>query len=254
MRDYQRIVKRLEALDRTTWELLTLAQASGFPIYGVRSVASRRLPSVYLSAGTHGDEPAGVEAVLRFLEAQGERWTECFSFWVLPCLNPWGYVHDRRENADGVDLNWAYDREELPEIRAVHHWVAGRRFALAVDLHEDWESPGFYLYELRRNGPPVGEEIVRRVGTVCPINLEPTIEGDPARLGVIHPDPNAPRRQERGAGIPIALFRDHTDHLVTTETPTVRPLQERVEAHRIALETLLEAHQDDSAEAAPISS
>ena len=32
-----------------------------------------------------------------------------------------------------------------------------------MDLHEDWESPGYYLYEQFRDMASIGPEITRRV-------------------------------------------------------------------------------------------
>ena len=147
-----------------------------------------------------------------------------------------------RLNRQGVDLNWAFDRPELSEIDIVRRFIDGRRFQAVIDLHEDWESRGFYLYELRRDGAHIGHDIVRRVEPVCPINADPIIEGDPAHAGVIHPDLDNTRRRRRGDAIPINLYRRHTNHLVTAETPTTLPMSERVAAHLMAVSSMIAAH------------
>ena len=66
-------------------------------------------------------------------------------FEVIPCLCPWSYVHNARLNAQEVDVNWAFLRDDVPEIEILKGFVEGRVFAGVIDLHEDWESPGFYL-------------------------------------------------------------------------------------------------------------
>jgi len=74
-----------------------------------------------------------------------------------------------------------------------------------------------------------------------PLNLSPVIESEKARNGVIHPDLEAEKRR-KGAGIPVALFQRHTDHLITTETPTDAEMTPRTRAHLIALEQMMDAH------------
>ena len=111
----------------------------------------------------HGDEPSGVAGALAFLEREATNWVGAMRFEVIPCLNPFGYVHDTRRNWADVDLNWSFDRPDLPEIEVVRGLVDGRRFAGVVDLHEDWESPGYYLYEQFRDMASIGPEITRRV-------------------------------------------------------------------------------------------
>lgn len=238
-RDYGRLVERLLALDAPYLQRRELGRASDLPIYGFS--AGKGPAQALLNGGTHGDEPAGPEAVLSFLQDGIEKWLDRFSFEIVPCLNPHGYAHDTRENEAGIDLNWGYEDASLPEIALMRRLVDGRRFAFVFDFHEDWESHGFYIYDVRRDGPPVGPRIIERVGAVCPINLDDEIEGDPANGGVISPDPEKVAKA-RGAGLPIALFRDHTDHFLTSESPTGLDMETRVRAQRAALEVVLEEH------------
>jgi protein MpaA len=140
-----------------------------------------------------------------------------------------------------VDINWAYKRDEVPEIQVMRQLVAERHFAFVVDFHEDWESPGFYLYEMHRNLAPVGAQIMERVSHICPLNTQPVIEGLRARDGVIVPTPQK-NAELRGEGIPVVLYEHHTDHLVVPETPTSLPLAQRVQAHLATLEVVVKAH------------
>src|SRR4051812_14550494 len=52
---------------------------------GARPGAKR----LYVSAGIHGDEPAGPLAILQLLRAN--RWPDSIDVWVCPCLNPSGF-------------------------------------------------------------------------------------------------------------------------------------------------------------------
>src|SRR5262245_22323182 len=59
---------------------------------------------VILTAGIHGDEPAGIEAVARFLE-RPPAWASSFHFTIFPCMNPHGYNHNLRNNYGDLDIN-----------------------------------------------------------------------------------------------------------------------------------------------------
>jgi protein MpaA len=92
MRNYAEISRRLEALSTAYLRVETAGVVEGYPVYHVAlqgaAGASRIL---LLTAGVHGDEPAGVEAALRFLERDHAALLEHFHFMVVPCVNPTGY-------------------------------------------------------------------------------------------------------------------------------------------------------------------
>jgi protein MpaA len=142
---------------------------------------------VYISTGIHGDEPAGPLAVCQLL--QENRWPERIDLWLCPCLNPTGFLANRRENAAGADLNREYLQPKAKETLAHIAWLERQpNFDLCLCLHEDWESHGFYVYELNPEArPSLAEAIVGRVAQVCPIDRSEVIEGRPARDGIIRP-------------------------------------------------------------------
>lgn len=121
---------------------------------------------VLLSAGIHGDEPAGVLGLLEFLERDLAGYSSDFSFYILPCLNPSGYERGTRTNTAGVDLNRVFSSSSTHyEVCAVRMALAerGERFVATIDLHEDSPEvvsdlapqdadPGaYYLYEYARH-------------------------------------------------------------------------------------------------------
>jgi murein peptide amidase A len=183
---------------------------------------------IYLSTGIHGDEPAGPLAALRLI--QENRWPENAELWLLPCLNPDGFILNTRGNADGIDLNRDYRHLETNEITAHVRWLERQpKFDLTLCLHEDWESHGFYLYELNPDGhEPLGEKLVAAVTPVCPIDQSPVIEGREAKGGVIRPslDP-AVRVQWPEA---FWLIQNKTRRSCTLEAPSDFPLPVRVNA------------------------
>ena len=240
MRDYTEVVERTEALSRRDIRIEVLDRVAGYPVYCATLPEDSSLPAVYVSGGTHGDEPAGTEAALAFLENGCEQWLDRFRFFVIPCLNPYGYVHNTRSNAQDVDINWAFRRDDVPEIGLLKRFIRGRTFAAVMDLHEDWESPGYYLYEQVRGLAPAGRSITKQVSRVCPLNTRTTIEGETAANGVIFPNLQVEKRR-LGGGVPIVLFKQsYTDRLITSETPSTLAMDVRVRAHLVALETMLE--------------
>lgn len=144
-------------------------------------------PRIYISTGIHGDEPAGPLSALRLIRKN--IWPDHVEIVLLPCLNPIGFANNRRENGQGIDLNRDYLNPQSQEIRAHIAWLEKQEaFDLCLCLHEDWESHGFYVYELNPNHKPsIAEAMISSTAKVCPIDQSDVIEGREARGGIIRP-------------------------------------------------------------------
>ncbi|MGD0537315.1 MAG: M14 family metallocarboxypeptidase [Verrucomicrobiota bacterium] len=235
------------AATRHGWRAETLVRVRDDDILAWhRSTAADRR-RIYLSAGIHGDEPASPLAALELLQANV--WPAQTGLWFCPCLNPGGFRLGRRENAGGRDLNRDYLHPQTPEVRAHVAWLQRQpHFDVAICIHEDWEAPGFYLYELNPEQRPAPVELaIAAVAEVCPIDTSPLIEGRPAVNGIIRPhlDP-ATRPQWPEA---FYLLQNKTRLSLTLEAPSDFPLATRVAALVRAVRVLL----DDSASAGPAS-
>jgi len=195
-----------------------------------RSQAKTAQPStrIYLSAGIHGDEPAGPLAGLSLL--QENRWPANAELWFCPCLNPVGFVLNRRENADGKDLNRDYRRPETAEVRAHIAWLERQpQFDLYLCLHEDWEAHGFYLYEQNPDGkPPLAESIVAAVQKICPIDPSDIIEDRPAKNGIIRPNLDPRTRPQWAEAFYLIMNKSRLG--CTLEAPSDFPMRIRVNA------------------------
>lgn len=183
---------------------------------------------IYISTGIHGDEPAGPLAALRLLTAN--QWPDNAEIVLLPCLNPIGFAGNKRENPQGIDLNRDYLHLQTPEIRAHVSWLEKQAaFDVCICLHEDWESHGFYVYELNPNHKPsLAEAMVASVALVCPIDHSGIIEGREAHGGIIRPtlDPRTrPLWPES-----FWLLQHKTRLSYTLEAPSDFPLDVRVKA------------------------
>jgi hypothetical protein len=188
-----------------------------------------RTRRIYLSAGIHGDEPAGPLAVRRLLA--GDLLPRNASLWVCPCLNPTGFPRNTRQNAAGIDLNRDYLHLATPEIGTHTEWLNEQpRFDLALCLHEDWEAGGFYCYELNPDHQPsLAEAIVRRVAGVCPIEHAPIIDGREAHSpGIIRPNLDPGSRPQWPEAFYLITHKTRLSY--TLEAPSDFPLHTRVAA------------------------
>jgi len=219
------------------WEFESLAFAGSAALHTWRRSATTPRKRLYLSAGIHGDEPAGPLAIRQLM--QEDRWPDDVAIVICPCLNPTGFPLNRRENIHGIDLNREYLRIEAPETRAHVEWLQRQPpFDLTLCLHEDWESNGFYLYELNPDGAPsLAEEILRRVAAVCPIDDSEVIEERPAKGGVIRPNVDPRSRPEWPEA--FWLLTNKTRHSYTLEAPSDFPLPTRVAALVTAVRTVV---------------
>jgi murein peptide amidase A len=224
-------VAGLTGWHRDTFEISSGAELSAYRRQGTHS--SRRL---YLSTGIHGDEPAGPLALLELLRRN--LWPAHLDIWLCPCLNLTGFPLNRRENADGIDLNRDYRHLATPEIRAHVAWLKTQpTFDLAVCLHEDWEASGYYLYELNPdNRPSLAPQIIKQVARVCPIESGETVDGWPIQDGIIRPNVQPDERLQWPEA--IFLITHKTRQSYTLEAPSDFPLELRVRAHITAIESI----------------
>jgi hypothetical protein len=237
--DIQRILEEeSQFANQHGWQVERLSARAGVSLLALHRPAVSRTKRVYLSTGIHGDEPAGPLAMRHLL--QENLWPAGLEIWLCPCLNPTGFPLNRRENAQGHDLNRDYRHLQTDEVRAHVDWL--RRlpnFDLCLCLHEDWESHGFYVYELNPDHQPsLAEAIVQAVSSVCPIDLSPMIEERPAKGGIIRPDINPDTRPQWPEA--FFLIQNKTRLSYTLEAPSDYPLVTRVAALVTAARTALE--------------
>jgi predicted deacylase len=221
------------------WAFESMQATAELELQTWRRVVPEPSRRIYISAGIHGDEPAGPLAVRQLLLENP--WPADVEVWLCPCLNPTGFPLNRRENSKGIDLNRQYLHLEAAETRAHVKWLQrGPQFDVTLCLHEDWESHGFYLYELNPDHlPSHAEEIIRRVAEVCPIDLSAEIEERPAQGGIVRPNVDPASRPQWPEA--FWLLRNKTRHSYTLEAPSDFPLATRASALVTAVKTVLEA-------------
>lgn len=219
------------------WALETFHTAEGLNWLALQRQVSHPTRRIYLSAGIHGDEPAGPTAALQLLREN--HWPENAAITLLPCLNPRGFFRNQRENPQGLDLNRDYRDPQSEEIHAHIAWLQRQAsFDLCLCLHEDWESHGFYIYELNPDGrPSLAETMIAAVAPVCPIDRSEIIEGREAQGGIIRPSLN-PRTRPLWPES-FWLLQHKTRLSYTLEAPSDFPLETRVKALVTAVQAAL---------------
>ncbi|MFA6545817.1 MAG: M14 family metallocarboxypeptidase [Limisphaerales bacterium] len=210
------------------WQVASIPFSAHGELLTFQRLAPRARRNLYVSAGIHGDEPAGPLAVQRLMEEN--RWPDDANLFLCPCLNPTGFPEGRRENLHGKDLNRDYRHHETAEVRAHIAWLETLpRFDLTLCLHEDWEANGFYLYEVNPDGlPSLAEKVIKAVEPLCPIDQSETIDGRPAASGIIRPDLDPAKRPQWPEA--FFLLQTRTRLSYTLEAPSDFPLPTRVNA------------------------
>lgn len=229
---------RLARAGRTAGFLVeTFGWSDSYPMLGMTRSSNHPNASehqLYFSAGIHGDEPAGPQALLELLEE--DALPRRHNYAICPLLNPAGMVRSTRENAKGIDLNRDYRHFVSEETSAHAAWLERkvRPITQALLLHEDWESQGFYLYELNfTNGPGHSEQILQAVRPHLPIETAEIIDGRIARHGIIRPE-SLPKIEE-GDPEAIYLYKRNGGLSYTLETPSAQDFTNRVKALKAAV-------------------
>ena len=249
--DYDKVVKRIDGLAERGWFKDFLAEADGYPLFKLENgpKVDRRLerPTLLIDAGIHGEEPAGVLGLLDWLETSADRWLSKIDFTVFPCLNPWGFERGIRYDPRGKDLNREFNNPVHPAVVSFCDAIAGRRFDLLLDLHEDCDFHGMYLFEVlvesatRSATPTLGRTILDACRDFVPLSDGEDIGGLSTQDGMVAGSITREELDDWDEW-PIALyaFVHHTDAVVTVETPGKQPLDLRRRLHGLALDIVCE--------------
>lgn len=241
-RDYAALVERVHSLKEHGWTVSVAGHVCDMPILTAGRSSASTNPLVLLVGGIHGDEPAGVEAAVNWMESgKADRWP--VNWLVLPCANPCGWTLDRRTASADHDLNRSFNLAECcDEIQIIRAALADKRFAFSMDFHEDCDAPGYYLCEIKARPPFAGEQMIAAVEAVLPIWDVPRLDGrKAASRGCVRRSSISPTSLHRRRLWPLEfhLLRHHTQHTFCSESPMSFPIKERVRAHHAALEAAL---------------
>jgi hypothetical protein len=202
------------------------------------------LKRVLVISGVQGNGVAGVEVTLNLVRdlATPSAAAALYDADILPLANPWGWVHGVDASPKGVDIEWDFADFESHESRVIRRFLREKRYDLVIDLREDQEATGFYIWQYGLDSTTASERIVgdlRAQG--YPIEADIRRVLFEPRNGIIA----APMW-----GLTLMKFfdqltlsgylRQNTSYVVySVVTPSVLPLAERMAMQRIAVETLI---------------
>lgn len=228
--DYGYLIRRWRgAARRAGLKMTTYATAGGYDLVYLQSTRPPdTAAAIYLSAGIHGDEAGATEGLRNWVEKEGAALRD-LNLLIFPCLNPWGLVNNTRLDAKGRDLNRGYRLARIPQLAAQMRILAGRRFHLALTLHEDYDARGNYLYEVVSRRPYWGEKILAAESRI-PVDPRRRIDDRSARKGVLR----ARLTPDLMPGWPEAfvLHFTYAERTLTIETPSEFSIGERAAAQQ----------------------
>lgn len=228
--DYAFLIRRWRKLARRAGlRMVKYAEAGGYELFYLESVDPLdTAPSIYLSAGIHGDEAGATEGLWSWAEKAADR-IRTLNLLIFPCLNPWGLVNNSRFDAEGRDLNRGYRLNQVPQLAAQMEVMEGRRFHLALTLHEDYDGRGNYVYEIASRRPYWGEQILAAEKRI-PVDRRRSIDGRPARAGVLRTKLTSELMPDWPEA--FVLYFSYAERTLTLETPSEFSISARARAHQ----------------------
>ncbi len=219
------------AMAATMGKIVESSQGADSIMLHLPSATGESLPKLYLSAGIHGDEPAGPLAILQLLRTPG--FFDGVEVYIFPLLNPSGLAVGQRENERGVDLNRNYGPGGVDDPDTLEHKDRLNqlpRLDVALCLHEDWEANGVYLYHVEPKMPRFdAKRVLHAMQSVLPVETSCVIDGSQACGGIISRQEADYIRDDWPES--VYLTRTRTRASFTMETPSSVPLAARVAAH-----------------------
>ena len=236
--DYKFLVQRWKKIcQKSGLKMREILVLDNFPCFEVCSPKLAKKDIIYFSAGIHGDESGSTEGLLAWAQSNLGK-LQSLPLLIYPCLNPWGLVNNSRFDANGIDMNriWANSKNIL--IQHILNRTKDLHFETVINLHEDFDGQGVYLYEPSRGGRPSkkAESIMNAASAFIHVDPRRTIDGRKATNGIIRPRPSNPPKE----GIPEALhfYLKHQCLTFTFETPSEFDLELRVQAHVAMIEEI----------------
>lgn len=264
-RDYKKeVIESLEKL-KSNFDVRTVGHVGyGEKQYSLFLIAPRsvrlELPNVFISAGVHGYEPAGVYALLDFFKTHSAHYRDKVNFFAVPCVNPSGFENDMRTTQNGVDVNRDFIDESSSSEAIIVKKLLGEincPYIFTLDMHEDRsddidpaDSPDqvpqeAYVYESSVDKESsVGASVIRSLEKEgIKFSKTSDIYGDHNDGGVIWAQWGEEVEGEENNTLQGYLER-YTRHTFTTETPTKLPMQERKRIQIQILRSMLDRFCD----------
>ena len=136
----------------------------------------------------------------------------------------------------GRTLTESGGNEHHPLTEQILKRIEGLSFFLSLNLHEDFDANGIYIYEPYRGGRTDRwtNQILQAGKKILPLDTRKRIDGKNAKNGIIRPRVSHPPKE----GVPEALylFQNHGIRNFTIETPSEASLEKRILTHQAMIQ------------------
>jgi protein MpaA len=199
---------------------------------------------VLISAGVHGNEPAGVNCAVRLAESLA-KYPEKYKndvYDIIAVVNPWGWSYDIRYNRHGIDINRDFASFKSQEAKFIREFVKGKKYDLMIDLHEDPTAEGFYLYQYGHPDKATAKQIIAKIKMMgYPTQQNVSMIILKTKDGIIDAPMWGLWYMKLTRQLSIANFYrlNHSKKVFTLETPTRLPMEDRLKMQTIAVDMLL---------------
>lgn len=232
-----------------------IGEVSMYKIYALEKIINPMLPTLLITGGVHGSEPAGVFTIIKNLE-----WLSSLSninIILVPCVNPFGFEHNTRVNSNGEDINRNFINEsKCLESNLVMNYLKKMKITHSLDLHETAEedlinaglvrffdkkehiSDGIFIYQSHKNNSKLfGEEIILELENknykVCSM---PSIWEEPCIKGTItYPEARVSPLFSAKGSLEDYCVDNLCDISMTMETMAYEDMDKRIAAMTIAI-------------------
>jgi len=205
------------------------------PIWILSYVPNSPKHYVLITAGIHGNEPSGVEAIVEIIKNIGQepnRYTDV-AIDFIPMINPWGWTRNVKWNGDAIDINRKFISIDTQEAIAVKMYILSKKYDLTIDLHEDGRYDGFYILTYDNHDLTKSQYLAKKLKEKG-IDLR-IFKGNE---GYIH----VTREKFNELNLPTFAYYlrlNNTNKAYIFETPYNKPMQERVDLHKYAVNVLI---------------
>lgn len=215
-----------------------------FPILVLKSQSKKAGKNIVIMSGMHGEEAYGTQIVLKFLQQLKVEEYLNFNFTIFPCINPFGYAYNRRQNGYKQQLNEDADfvkDSKIPELKILFENIPNM-VDLYLDIHGDDEE-FVYMYEKKPNElPSIAEKALLENDHILPFNKSEIILIDKRWKNKAHNGVIA--TSERDTGIEAKMEALGTEYTVTLELPGKYKGQERAIGGVAILNSVLRNFRD----------
>ena len=237
VRDLASLTVRINAAGLPVREIGRVqADGAWLPVLALRRVSNGAKARVCVFSGVHGNEPAAVEAALRFAESLRRDATlyAGVNVTVVPLVNPWGWARNLRRNSANQDISRTFMTTPSVEGEMVKALLKTEGCNLVADLHGDSTKQPFHIITFDNADLAAAKAATRAVAA----------RGLPLRKGApegvfVRRDKDAINTARPSLG--LYARRHGVAQVYNIQSPREIDIEMRVNMHLLALDHLVRA-------------